>query len=297
MDLERRRVDRIIRAALKEDIGKGDITSGSILNRFLKVDAVILARTGGVISGIDIVERVFASVDYSLKFRPLIKDGDHIEPDQEIAFVEGDAQSILKGERTALNFLGMMSGISTKTYEMVQLVTGSGVKIYDTRKTIPLSRYLEKYAVRVGGGYNHRNGLWDMVLIKDNHIRALGMQMKPSTSESVIKEIIRRARSAVQKNIRIEIEVESLKECAYALEEKPDVIMLDNMQPDMIKEAVALRKSKALEGKVLFEVSGGINRENILAYARTGVEIISIGALTSSVKPIDFSLEIILKDE
>ncbi|MFH1552574.1 MAG: carboxylating nicotinate-nucleotide diphosphorylase [Candidatus Omnitrophota bacterium] len=293
MDLDKKRVDAIIRFALKEDVGTGDITSQAVLDRFLNIDAVILSREKGIACGMDIVERVFATVDYSLRFRPMVSNGDCIEPGQEIAFVEGNASSILKGERTALNFLALLSGVATSTRELVEALGGASVKIYDTRKTLPLHRYLQKYAVTVGGGCNHRKGLWDMVLIKDNHIKAFAMQKKTPDTETIIREIIKRAKSVVQKNIKIEIEVETLKECEYALAEKPDVIMLDNMSPDMIKKAIELRKTKALEGKVLFEVSGGVTLRNIRDYAQTGVDIISAGSITSSARPIDYSLEVI----
>jgi nicotinate-nucleotide pyrophosphorylase (carboxylating) len=296
MELDQRRVEQIIRFALKEDIWTGDITSQAVLEDGLSVDAVILSRGEGIVCGIDIVERVFASVDPDLKFRPQAKDGDHVAPDQEIAFVEGSARSIMKGERVALNFLGLLSGVATRTGQMVDAAGGAAVEIYDTRKTIPLHRYFQKYAVTVGGGHNHRRGLWDMVLIKDNHIRAFGMQMNMGDSRKIIKEIIRRAKASVQKNIKVEIEVETLKECECALEESPDVIMLDNMTPETIKQAVALRKEKGLEKKVLFEVSGGITLDNIKDFAATGVDIISTGSITSSIEPVDFSLEVILKE-
>ncbi len=296
MELDQRRVEQIIRFALKEDIWTGDITSQAVIEEGLSVDAVILSRDEGIVCGIDIIEKVFASVDPDLKFRPQARDGDHIAPGQEIAFVEGSARSIMKGERVALNFLGLLSGVATGTRKMVDAAGGAAVEIYDTRKTIPLHRYFQKYAVTVGGGHNHRRGLWDMVLIKDNHIRAFGMQMDMGDSRKIIKEIIRRARSSVQKNIKVEIEVETLKECEYALEESPDVIMLDNMAPEIIKQAVALRKEKGLEKKVLFEVSGGITLDNIKDFASTGADIISTGSITSSIEPLDFSLEIILKE-
>jgi nicotinate-nucleotide pyrophosphorylase (carboxylating) len=296
MELDQRRVEQIIRFALKEDIWTGDITSQAILEEGFSVDAVILSRDEGIVCGIDIIERVFASVDPDLKFRPQAKDGDNIAPGQEIAFVEGSARSIMKGERVALNFLGLLSGVATGTRKMVDAAGEAAVEIYDTRKTIPLHRYFQKYAVTVGGGHNHRRGLWDMVLIKDNHIRAFGMQMNMRDSRKIIKEIIRRARASVQKNIKVEIEVETLKECEYALEESPDVVMLDNMAPETIKQAVALRKEKGLEKKVLFEVSGGITLDNIKDFAATGADIISAGSITSSIEPVDFSLEIILKE-
>jgi nicotinate-nucleotide pyrophosphorylase (carboxylating) len=294
LELNKKRVDLIVRYALKEDVWTGDITSQAVLNRGLEVDAVILARQAGMICGINIAERTFDCVDSELRFRPLVKDSDHVEPGQEVAFVEGKAQSILKGERTALNFLSLMSGVATKTRQMADKIKGTKAALYDTRKTIPLHRYLQKYAVTVGGGQNHRSGLWDMVLIKDNHIRAFGIQKKSTDNESIIKEIIDQAKSNVQKNIRVEIETETLKECEHALGEKPDIIMLDNMPPETVEKAVALRKEKGLEGEVLFEVSGGITLENISEYAQTGVEIISTGSITSSIEPIDFSLEVIL---
>ncbi len=294
--LDKKRVDAIIRFSLKEDIWTGDITSESVLDESTCIDAVILAKQSGVMCGIDIAERIFAQVDSELRFRPQIKDGDPVEPGQEIAFVEGKGISVLKGERTALNYMSILSGVATKTHRMVDAVSGTGVKIYDTRKTIPLHRYFQKYAVIVGGGENHRKGLWDMVLLKDNHIRAFGMQMKTSDSGVIIKDLIKRSREKVQKNIRIEIEVESLAECECALSEGPDVIMLDNMAPETIKKAVEMRKSMGLGKDVLFEVSGGITLDNVRGYAETGIEIISSGSLTGGIDPIDFSLEVVLKD-
>jgi len=293
--LDRKRIDRIIRFALKEDIRTGDITSQAVVDRFLDASAVIISRGEGIISGMDVVERTFAAVDCSLKFRPLVKDGDKVAADMEIAFIEGNARAILKGERTALNFLGMLSGVSTRTQEIVEASRGSNVKIYDTRKTIPLNRYLQKYAVTVGGGHNHRKGLWDMVLLKDNHIKAFGMQKKITDSAEMIRSILKHTRNSVQKNIKIEIEVETVKECESALNEKPDVILLDNMTPEMVRNLVIMRKEKKLDGKVLFEVSGGINMENVKDFAIPGVDIISIGALTSSLTPVDFSLEVIFR--
>ncbi len=294
-ELNMKRVERIVRYALKEDIWTGDITSEAVLDGGLAVDAVIIARGPGIVCGMGVIERVFAVVDPDLRFRPVVKDGDHIEPDGEIAFVAGNARSLLKAERVALNFLGHMSGIASRTRAFIEAVKGTGTKIFDTRKTMPLHRYMQKYAVEVGGGVNHRWGLWDMVLIKDNHLRAFGMQSKTVNNEKIIKNTIRQAREAVQKNIRIEIEVETLKECEYALAEKPDVIMLDNMPPETVRKAIKLRDDMGLKGKVLLEVSGGITLDNIKDYAGTGVDIISSGSLTSSVVSLDFSLEIVLK--
>ncbi len=295
MNLDDKRVDRIIRFALREDIGTGDITSESLFAGETLIDAVIISRQNAVVCGAQIAEKIFKAVDPDIKFKPLVKDGDFIRVDQEVCFIEGRALSIMKAERTALNFLAILSGVATKTEEMVDEIKGTGVHLYDTRKTVPLHRYLEKYAVTVGGGVNHRKGLWDMVLIKDNHIRAYKMQEGIKTSAELIKKVIRQAKLKVQKNIKIEIEVETLEECEAALSEQPDVVMLDNMSPEMVKKAVGIRKKMDLEGKVLFEVSGGITIENIRDYAETGIEIISSGSITSNIVPVDFSLEIVLK--
>jgi len=294
-ELNMRRVERIMRYALKEDVWTGDITSEAVLDPSLKIDAVIVSRQAGIVCGVGVAEKAFVLGDTDIRFRPMVKDGDRIEPHSEIAFIEGSARSVLRGERVALNFLGYMSGIATRTRKFVDAVEGTGTKIYDTRKTIPNNRYLQKYAVRIGGGTNHRWGLWDMVLIKDNHLRAYGMQLKSVNNENIIKNIIRLARESVQKNIRIEIEVETLKECEYALPEKPDVIMLDNMQPVDVEKAIEMRRDLGLKDKVLFEVSGGITLDNIKDYAGTGVDIISSGSLTGSIDPLDFSMEIVLK--
>jgi len=293
-ELNMKRVERIIRYALKEDIWTGDVTSESVIDPSTNIDAVVLLKENAVVCGINVAEKVFSVVDEDIKFRPLVKDGEKGEKGKEICYVEGPCQSIMRAERTALNFLGFLSAISTFTSKMVESVKDTGAMIYDTRKTIPLHRYLEKYAVRVGGGYNHRWGLWDMVLIKDNHIKSFALQNKSRNDENIIKSIIREAKEEVQKNIKIEIEVESLKECKYALTEGPDRIMLDNMSIDDIEKAILLRKEMGLEDKVSFEVSGGITLDNVKSYAETGVDIISSGDLTSSISSIDYSMEVIL---
>jgi nicotinate-nucleotide pyrophosphorylase (carboxylating) len=295
LTLDKKRVDTIIRFALKEDIWTGDVTSRAVLERFRDVDAVLLSRSKGVVCGIDIIERVFAAVEYSLRFKPMVSDGARIEEGQEIAFVEGETHTIMKAERTAINFLSMLSGIATRTRELADLTEGTSAAIFDTRKTIPLHRYLEKYAVRVGGGKNHREGLWDMVLIKDNHIRAYMMQTGIKETAEAVRRMVKKAKSGVQKNIKIEIEVESLAEFKSVLEEKPDIIMLDNMTPEEVSEAVRIREEKGLRKVVLLEASGGIKEEKIKDYASTGVDRISVGALTSDIRPLDFSLEVILK--
>ncbi|KJJ83208.1 nicotinate-nucleotide pyrophosphorylase [Candidatus Omnitrophus magneticus] len=293
--LDRERVSKIIEAALREDIGAGDITSEAVIDKNTLIDAVIIAREDGVICGMPIAEQVFSIVDPDVRFRPVLEDGARVSAEKEIAFIQGNARSILRGERVAINFLSHLSGVSTETEMLVSAVKDTNVKIYDTRKTLPLYRYLDKYAVKTGGGYNHRMGLWDMALIKDNHLRVYAMQEKKKNHEEIADDIIKRAKRELQKNIRIELEVESIKECELALLEKPDIIMLDNMPPEIIKKAVLLRERMGLDGKVLFEVSGGVTIANIHSYALTGIEIISSGAITSSAKALDFSLEIIIK--
>jgi nicotinate-nucleotide pyrophosphorylase (carboxylating) len=294
-DLDKKRIDAIVRFALKEDVWTGDLTSQAVLDRFIKAEGVIVSRENAVLCGMDITERVFAAVDCTTRFRLEASDGDVIHPGMEIAFVEGDSHSILKAERTALNFLGLMSGVATNTRKLVDALDGTGIKVYDTRKTIPLHRYMQKYAVTVGGGCNHRKGLWDMVLIKDNHIRAFSMQTGITDPAELLPEVIARARASVQKNIKVEVEVETLAECEAALGARPDVIMLDNMPPDAVTKASGIRKKMGLEGKVLFEASGGITLDNIRGYAGTGIDIISSGSITSSVRSVDLSLEIIFR--
>lgn len=294
MKLEKKRIDRIIRFSLKEDIGTGDVTSRSTVNALFMADAVIVSRQEAIVCGIDIMERIFACVDCTLKFRPSVKDGEKIYPGQEIAFVEGSASSIMKAERTALNYLAMLSGVATETSLVLEKVKNTKVKICDTRKTVPLNRHFQKYAVVCGGGTSHRMGLWDMVLIKDNHIRAYSMQTRCTDNEKVIRDIIRRARKDTQDNIPVEIEVENLKECRWALEEHPDIVLLDNFTPEKVKEAVELRRDMNVSG-VLLEASGEINLHNVYEYAISGVDRISMGSLTSRIIPINFSLQLIYR--
>ncbi|MEN6445846.1 MAG: carboxylating nicotinate-nucleotide diphosphorylase [Candidatus Cloacimonas sp.] len=267
-------LDEIIRKSLEEDIGTGDITT-----RYLDLEpqtslAYIIAKAPGILAGVDIARQVFKMVDADLKITLYSKDGDKVVPQEEIMRLEGRPSSILQGERTALNFMQRLSGIATKTAEYVALLEGTEVKLLDTRKTTPLLRSLEKYAVRVGGGYNHRFGLFDMVLIKENHIRACGS----------ITESVKRIR---KHNIsyKIEVEVTNMKEVDEAAKIGVDRVMLDNMTPEQIRKAVKKYK-EVLE----FEVSGGITEDNIRTYAETGVQFISSGALTHSYKSLDLSM-------
>jgi len=267
-------LDEFIRKSLEEDIGTGDITT-----RYLDFEpqisvAYIISKATGVIAGIDIAKQVFKMVDPELKITLYSKDGDSVKPNEEIMRLEGRPSSILQGERTALNFMQRLSGIATKTAKYVSLLEGLNVKLLDTRKTTPLLRSLEKYAVRVGGGYNHRFGLFGMVLIKENHIRACGS----------ITEAVNRIR---KHNIsyKIEVEVTNAKEVAEAVNAGVDRVMLDNMTPEQIRKVV-----KKYKDILEFEVSGGITEENIRTYAETGVQFISSGALTHSYKSLDISL-------
>ena len=276
-------VDLTVKIALREDVGQKDITTSSIIPHNLHIKADIEAKENGILCGIEAAEKVFRYVDENLRFLPVAKDGEEIEKGREIAYIEGEASSILIAERTALNFLGHLSGIATLTKVFVDTVRGTKARIMDTRKTIPNMRYLEKYAVASGGGVNHRTGLYDQVLIKDNHLRILRQRSIP--------DIVEDARRAVLKKTIIGIEVKNLKELTEALKTSANYILLDNMTVATVKEAVALRNKTA--PKTELEVSGGINLATVRAYAETGVERISIGALTHSAPSLDISLDIV----
>jgi len=271
-------IDKIIGQALLEDIGTGDITTDSIIPSNLKAKGIIKTSEQGVVAGLDIACLVFQKLDSKIIFQKKIKDGTKVARDKVLAEITGSAQTILKGERVALNFLQRMSGIATITSKFCQEVKDFPVRIVDTRKTTPGLRILEKYAVRMGGGYNHRFGLYDAVLIKDNHIAVAGG----------IKSAVNSVRKQISHTVNIEVEVENLSQLQEALEMKVDIIMLDNMDLDTMREAVKIVKSKAL-----IEASGGITLEKVRKIAQTGVDLISIGALTHSVKSLDISMEIL----
>ncbi|MEA3453788.1 MAG: carboxylating nicotinate-nucleotide diphosphorylase [Candidatus Caldatribacteriota bacterium] len=270
-------VDKIIEQALLEDIGTGDITTESIIPPNLKAKGIIKTSEEGVVAGLDIACLVFRKLDSDITFQEKIKDGTKVTQGKVLAEITGSAQIILKGERVALNFLQRMSGIATITSKFCQEVKDFPVRIVDTRKTTPGLRILEKYAVRMGGGYNHRFGLYDAVLIKDNHIAVAGG----------IKSAVNSVRKQISHTVKIEVEVENLSQLQEALEMKVDIIMLDNMNLDTMREAV-----KMVKGKALIEASGGVTLKNVREIAQTGVDLISIGALTHSVKSLDISMEI-----
>jgi nicotinate-nucleotide pyrophosphorylase (carboxylating) len=280
--LNNKEIIKIIKNALQEDKVREDITSLLLIPERLKVSAKIIAKDEGIICGLPLAQMIFKTIDKNVKFKAKVKDGDRIRKDLCIAYMSGKARAILSAERTVLNFLGRLSGIATLTNKFVEKVKNYNVKIFDTRKTTPTLRLLEKYAVRCGGGFNHRFNLKEAILIKDNHIACLKQKI------SLLKKNIDRNRKKIQKTL--EIEVNNLEEFKEALKINPEIIMLDNFTIQNIKKAVALRgRRKSPE----LEASGGVNLINIKKIAASGVDRISIGALTHSANSLDFSLEII----
>ncbi|MGD9142298.1 MAG: carboxylating nicotinate-nucleotide diphosphorylase [Dehalococcoidia bacterium] len=274
-------IDTIIDLALEEDVGQGDITSESLIPTELTGKAIILVKETGVLAGIEIAERVFQRIDPSLETEILITDGAPVKPGDICGVISGNLIGILKTERVALNFLQRLSGIATLTARYVAEVRGTTAGIYDTRKTTPGMRFLEKYAVRMGGGQNHRQHLGDAVLIKDNHIAALR-----STGMTLV-QIVERARENAPEGIVIEVEVTTPEEAGDASHAGADIILLDNMSIGGMKKVVDM-----LGGRVKLEASGGITLDNVRDVAMTGVDRISIGALTHSFTALDISLEI-----
>ena len=279
----------LIRNALKEDIGAGDITTELLIPRNKVIKAVIILKEKAVLAGLEIAQRVFRTIDKNIQFKAISTDGSREKPGKIIAKIQGKAGSILSGERTALNFLSHLSGVATVTRSFVDQVKPYKVKIMDTRKTIPGLRELEKYAVVLGGGYNHRMGLWDAVLVKDNHIAVL----RAKVSGISIQDIACLVKERKPQGMKADIEARNLKEFQEALRVPPEIIMLDNMNISAIKKAVAMRNTQGPGHRVKIEVSGGVHLGNVKAIAKTGVDMISIGALTHSAKAVDLSLEVI----
>ncbi len=267
----------IVKAALREDIGSGDVTSRLVIDKKGRARAQIITKQAGIIAGLPVAKAVFWAVDRRLKFTAHLPDGSSASPGDVIAEISGITRSLLTAERTVLNFLQRLSGIATFTRKFVNAVSGTNAKILDTRKTTPNLRILEKYAVRMGGGYNHRFGLYDMILIKDNHIVAAGG----------ISQAVRKAKQGNQKKLKVEVEAQSLADVKEALRAGVNQIMLDNMAIPEIKQAVDLAY-----GQVKLEASGGITLHNVREIAETGVGYISIGALTHSAPALDLSMEI-----
>ena len=275
-------IDALIDRALAEDLGGGDPTTDALIPPELSGKAVVMSRAEGVLAGVDVGSAVFRRVDDGLATKTLIHDGAALEPESMILEVEGPVGAILRAERTAINFLQRMSGIASETARYVREVEGHNARILDTRKTTPGWRRLEKYAVRAGGGTNHRQNLGDGVLIKDNHIEALrrdGMKLGA---------IVKRAQSGAPHSLKVEVEVEDLNDVAEALDAGAHIILLDNMGLKEMQEAVEMAR-----GRATVEASGGIEIENVRAVAATGVDLISVGSLTHSAKALDISLEVV----
>jgi nicotinate-nucleotide pyrophosphorylase (carboxylating) len=268
--------DALIEVALKEDMPQGDITSESIIPADSESEAIILAKEEGVLAGIDVANRVFSKIDPNVVFKKNLDDGQKFREGLTLALIQGRSVSILKGERIALNFLQRMSGIATTTQKYVQELRGTKTKILDTRKTTPGLRSLEKYAVKMGGGVNHRFNLSEMVLIKDNHLRVVGS----------ISQALKQAKERIMPGVRVEVEATSLEEVQEAIKSGADMIMLDNMSKEAMKEAV-----KQVKGKVPLEISGKITLTGVKEIASLGVDFISVGGLTHSFKSVDISIE------
>jgi len=272
-------IDEIIINALKEDIGTGDITTNSTVSKDKKITGRFTAVYEGIICGLDICARVFEIMDADIKFTAVKKDGEAVKTGDLIATVEGNARNVLTAERTALNLLMRMSGVATQAAQAAAQIAGTNAKIADTRKTTPGLRVLEKYAVKTGGGTNHRFNLADGILIKDNHITAAGG----------IINAIKSARENAPHTLKIEVECETMKDVEDAITSKADIIMLDNMSNEDMKKAV-----EYINGRAVTEASGNMGDKDLRLVAETGVDIISIGALTHSVKSLDISLKFIL---
>ncbi len=275
-------MDRLIKQALEEDIGNEDVTTNSVMPEYKRGRVKLICKQDGVICGLNVFERVFKLLDEHTIIEIFVKDGDAVKKGQRIAMVSGDIRVLLSGERVALNFLQRMSGIATYTRSVAKLLEGSKTKLLDTRKTTPNMRVFEKYAVRCGGGNNHRYNLSDGVLLKDNHIGAAGG----------VKKAVEMARAYAPFVRKIEVEVENLDMCKEALEAGADIIMLDNMSVADMKKAVEM-----IGGRALTECSGNVTLENVARVKETGVDFVSSGALTHSAPILDLSLKELRPEE
>ncbi len=273
-----RAVDAAIDAALREDMPEGDVTSDSIIPAGARSEAYFLAKEDGVLAGLAVAARVFERIDPAVIFIERFRDGASFSKSDKLARVKGPTAALLKGERTALNFLQHLCGVATVTRRFVEAVAGTKTRILDTRKTVPGLRLLDKYAVRAGGGTNHRVSLSDMVLIKDNHLRHVGS----------VAEAVRRARGRVRPGVRIEVEAANLLQVREALAAGADMIMLDNMPLETMRQAVGLAG-----GRVPLEASGNMTLDRVRSVAETGVDFISVGALTHSARAVDISLDFV----
>ncbi len=271
-------IDKIIDSALEEDLGPGDITTEALVDLSVKGEARLIAKEEIILAGIEVFSRVFSRLDPEIVVETKYRDGEAVSNGEDIGIVKGSMRGILSGERTALNFLQRLSGIATLTRKYVERTDSSKVRVIDTRKTTPGLRILEKYAVRRGGGFNHRFGLFDGILIKDNHIAVAGS----------IAKALARIKGRVPHTLRIEVEVEDIKGVEEAIGSGADAILLDNMSLKETREAVSIAG-----GRVLVEASGGITLESIEEVSKTGIDLISVGAITHSARSVDISLEVI----
>ena len=271
-------IDKIIDSALEEDLGPGDITTEALVDLSVKGEARLIAKEEIILAGIGVFSRVFSRLDPEIVVETKYRDGEAVSNGEDIGIVKGSMRGILSGERTALNFLQRLSGIATLTRKYVERTDSSKVRVIDTRKTTPGLRILEKYAVRRGGGFNHRFGLFDGILIKDNHIAVAGS----------IAKALARIKGRVPHTLRIEVEVEDIKGVEEAIGAGADAILLDNMSLKEMREAVSIAG-----GRVLLEASGGITLESIEEVSKTGIDLISVGAITHSARSVDISLEVI----
>jgi nicotinate-nucleotide pyrophosphorylase (carboxylating) len=268
-------IERIIRNALEEDIGLGDVTTRATVDPGTPGQAELVAKEDFVLSGIEVVRQVFQLLDPTVAFENLMSDGQQVKSGEVLAWIKGEAAILLQGERVALNLLQRMSGVATQTARFVQAVAGTGAVIVDTRKTTPGLRVLDKYSVRMGGGQNHRTSLYDGVLIKENHIAAAGG----------ITVALERARGRAPHTLKIEVETQNQEEVAEAVAAGADIILLDNMDLEQLRQAVDF-----VAGRAVTEASGGVNLETVRAIAETGVNLISVGALTHSSRAVDISM-------
>jgi nicotinate-nucleotide pyrophosphorylase (carboxylating) len=282
-------LNNLIRAAIKEDIGKRDITTYYAISPSAKITAEIIAEEDLILCGLDVCKLVFKRIDKRVKFKALKKDGQRIRKGAVIARIYAPAQAVLKAERIGLNFLTHLSGVASGVREYVDIAKKYKVKILDTRKTLPGLRPLQKYAVRCGGGVNHRWGLWDAVMIKENHIISAGLKRGRDICSLSLGRTVKNIKKATGKTV--EVEVENLKEFKCACACRPDIILLDNFTPKNVKKAVAFRNK--YHPSIKLEASGGMGIKNVAQFARTGVDYISVGSLTHSSRAKDISLEIV----
>ena len=294
VELDLEKIRDIVQLAIKEDIGDGDITSKIFIPDGSETKGMLIAKEAGIVAGLPVAGYVLSQIDENLIFTSNIEDGSRVKKGTIIGSVKGLTLSLLSAERLVLNFLQRLSGIATATNRFAEKIKGYGTQIMDTRKTAPGWRYLEKYAVRVGGGINHRMGLYDQILIKDNHLKAMGTEKENDT----ISRLVKKAREQIKNGTLIEVEVEDLCQIREVMDAGVDIILFDNMEPSKIREAVEMVKEfensrDAGNGRaILTEASGNITIENVEEYADAGVDRISVGAITHSVRVLDISFDI-----